>query len=325
MAVISQDARHLEVRDALPSPLGFIVVPAEAANRIVKQRPDGTSSKVTTRNSISLTSFLASFVAGSSTAVHDREEAGGAASPGGNTGSDEGRQAVADGPTTDVGAVGATAAGAAFINPTADAVPQKAIPAVNVVFLVDTLRLCRFAEPRPTTAALHMPSHRSDCKQTVSEATRDQRSLGLSEANTARALGRPLFESFGNSPKTEAGPRHSFDSFGDGRIKADSSSLTSVTGGGQRCSCMTGDEFLGVPQAPVLHAQFADVLLLCADGFEIPSHRALLAARCSFFEAKLTRTHWEAHGREKVSLAADTECELSLSSADGWEQLGAPE
>lgn len=297
MAVISQDARHLEVRDALFSPLGFIVVPAEAANRIVKQFRDGNLPRLANRNSLSFTSFLASFVAGSTRSAQEREDLGGTSSPIGSAAPDEGRQI--DGQVADASPRGSTAISAPAQSPTTDPLLPKAIPAVNIVFLVDTLRRCRFAETRSAPAASQAMGQQREGKQSVPQAWRDHRLLGLSDTSAARVATHPLFEGFGKRGADAAAAQFSF---GSGGAVEESSCLPSNPKPEPRCLCKTANESSAAARGPVLHASFADVLLLCADGFEILSHRALLAARCSFFEARLTRPHWEACRTDKVNL-----------------------
>ncbi|KAL8270431.1 hypothetical protein Esti_005660 [Eimeria stiedai] len=294
VAVISQDARHLEVRDALPSPLGFIVIPAEAANRIVKQPSEGSPVRLGSRNPVSLTSFLASFVMRSPPAVQNRGEGAGVYSSAGGTGSDDGRQAPTDGPgvSTEFVAGGAPAQ-------TPESSHQRAIPAVNVVFLVDTLRLCRFAVASVASSASQSSGpKRGLCEGPLLDKWEDSQ-LDSPAESTTRVAAWPVAEKRECSRKFEHGTNQLPGSIEDSLTNG--SKPESAPEPGERCSCKTGNFCSsGDPRAPALHPHFADVLLLCADGVEIPSHRALLAARCSFFEARLTRTHWRAQGNDKV-------------------------
>ncbi|KAL8428546.1 hypothetical protein Efla_003317 [Eimeria flavescens] len=293
VAVISQDARHLEVRDALPSPLGFIVVPAEAANRIVKQHPCETAGRLSSRNTLSLTSFLSSFVVGGAHAVQHRGEGANPTNPASGTGSDEGRQQ----PEADVHGASADVVPAAGPSQMPESFYQRAIPAVNIVFLVDTLRLCRFAEPSSAGPEPQITSQKWALHE-VLLGNREHSPPGRSEASTAGAGARSAADDW-DSIKSELGLKHSSDSSVDGLSASWQS--TSRLDLGRRCSCQRNIDCCSEEKpAPALHPHFADVLLLCADGVEIPSHRALLAARCSFFEAKLTRNHWEASGNDKV-------------------------
>ncbi|KAL8449330.1 hypothetical protein Emed_003211 [Eimeria media] len=296
VAVISQDARHLEVRDALPSPLGFIVVPAEAANKIVKQSSEEFPGRLGSRTPVSLTSFLASFVMRTPPALQNRVEGVGVNPSAGGTGSDDGRQAPTDGQ----GVSAELAAGGAPAQ-APESSHQRAVPAVNVVFLVDTLRLCRFAGAHVASSA----SQASGPKWGLYEEYSLNKSEDVQPENpaesTSRAAAWPLIEKRESSRNFELGAKHFLGSAEDNLTNG--SKLESAPEYGQRCSCKTGNfSSAGDSSAPALHPHFADVLLLCADGVEIPSHRALLAARCSFFEARLTRTHWEARGNDKVTI-----------------------
>ncbi|KAL8454421.1 hypothetical protein Emag_001448 [Eimeria magna] len=294
VAVISQDARHLEVRDALPSPLGFIVVPAEAANRIVKQSSEEFPGRLGSRNPVSLTSFLASFVMRTPPAIQNRAEGGGVNPSAGGTGSDDGRQAPTDGQgvSAELAAGGATAQ-------TPESSHQRAIPAVNVVFLVDTLRLCRFAGANVVSPASQTSGPTWSLHEEIFLNKREDIQPGNPAESTSRATAWPLIEKSESSRKSE-GSTKLFPSFIEDDL-TNGSKLESAPDNGQRCSCKTSNFCsVGDSSARALHPHFADVLLLCADGIEIPSHRALLAARCSFFEARLTRAHWEARGNGKV-------------------------
>ncbi|KAL8434757.1 hypothetical protein ACSSS7_002894 [Eimeria intestinalis] len=289
VAVISQDARHLEVRDALPSPLGFIVVPAEAANRIVKQPSEESPGRISSRNPVSLTSFLASFVMRGPPAIQNRGEAVGV-NPSGGTSSDDGRQAPAEGPgvSAEFSAGGSPA-------PTPESSHQRSIPAVNVVFLVDTLRLCRFAGADVASSA----SQTSGPRWGSYEGAFLDKRADIQLENPAEPTAMP--EKGESSRNFEPGTEHYLCSLED--TLTNGSKHETAPESGQRCSCKTGNFCsVGDSRAPALHPHFADVLLLCADGVEIPSHRALLAARCSFFEARLTRTCWEAQRNDKVRL-----------------------
>lgn len=288
IAVISQDARHVEVRDALPSPLGLIVVPAEAANRIVKQQPDGASGRVTSRNSLSLTSFLASFLSGSPAAASERDDLGGATTPPVQGGIEEFRSLAADGQLNEFPSAGGAAPLSAFALP--DNIYQRSIPAVNIVFLVDTLRVCRFVDTYPAH------DKKNDDEQVH---VRDQRLLGLADA--AGVVEEPFFDSLGDLHKSETSVLHQAAVFGDDFVSCAKDGSVPESRNDNLCTCGTASKHYGGCDVPGLHSQFSDVTLLCAGGCEIPSHRALLAARCSFFEAKLTRPHWEAQGPDKVS------------------------
>lgn len=298
LAVISQDARHLEVRDALPSPLGFIVVPAEAANRIVKQRPGDSPSRSASRNAVSLTSFLPWFLTGSASALQNTGDEAGATSSAGNAGSVESSQLTAEAPSVslDAAAGGSAITALASANSTAESFPNRAIPAVNIVFLVDTLRICRFAEPSPASLQSQVPGH---CETLVT--ARGKRLMGFPEVSTDGATAWPSFESFGSNRKPKTGINLSSAVVGESQLDGSKFDTRHQSEGGGRCWCRAPDTWgLESSHDQVLHPQFADVLLLCADGFEIPSHRALLAARCSFFAAKLTRSHWDARRTDKV-------------------------
>lgn len=305
MAVISQDARHLEVRDALPSPLGFIVVPAEAANRIVNQLPDDPPSRLSSQNTGSLTSFLASFLLGPST-IYIRGDTTAPTSSTGITASDDfGSSSLVDwsGASAGVASAGNVPSSSALSNSITENASSKPIPAVNIVFLVDTLRLCRFAEAGSPLGTLQQPGQKSGSHRRGQVVKRDQRPLGLTDTAAPRAEVRPPFEGSDDRHKTVVDAKHSPQAPEDRQLESGVSHLADESGCGRRCMCTTSDACnLRQSSAPVLHSQFADVLLLCADGVEISSHRALLAARCSFFEAKLTRSHWEAHQSGKVSL-----------------------
>lgn len=288
IAVISQDARHVEVRDALPSPLGLIVVPAEAANRIVKQQPDGVSGRIASRNSLSLTSFLASFLSGNPAATSERDDMGGATTPPVQGGMEEFRSLAADGQLNEFPLAGGAAPLSAFALP--DNTHQRSIPAVNIVFLVDTLRVCRFVDTYPAHGK------NNDDEQ---GHVRDQRLLGLADA--AGVVEEPFLHSLDDIHKSETSVLHQAAVFGDDCVSCAKDGSVSESRNDNLCTCGTASKHHGGCDVGGLHSQFSDVTLLCAGGCEIPSHRALLAARCSFFEAKLTRPHWEAQGPDKVS------------------------
>ncbi|XP_026192210.1 uncharacterized protein LOC34619767 [Cyclospora cayetanensis] len=308
IAVISQDARHLEVRDAIMSPLGLVVVPAEAANRIVKQSSNSSSGRLTSRNTVSLTSFLASFVVGNPTGftergAPDREENEGgssAASAGQGSRREESRQSAADMLVSDVSTAATPGIGASVNAATAETNSHRAIPAVNIVFLMDTLRVCRFAETRPATSASPLRSHQRDGRTGALQAGRDLHLLGFAGiATTGDTTGFPLGNP-DNGCTQGTGIAHETASVGGGHGTEKCSQSLFKSEEDMECSCKTATACLSASHTPVLHSQFADVVLLCANGVELLSHRALLAARCSFFEAKLTRPHWEGRGVEKV-------------------------
>ncbi|CDI74183.1 hypothetical protein, conserved [Eimeria praecox] len=289
VAIISQDARHLEVRDAFPSPLGLIVIPTEAANRIVRQQPDGIAGRMTSRNSVSLTSFLASFIAGSSTAASERDDLGGAAAPSGQGSADDARPLAVESQLTDPPLAEGMAALSAYTNTMHDSIPRRAVPAVNIVFVVDTLRVCRLVETRRA---------RGSWGHNGLQSVRDQRLPGLTDAATSPACEKLTCESSQSWEKNEM--KNGQQSAVLGGLPTGDRVTQSPPKGGNSCSCRTDSACLGDLPVPVLHSRFADVTLLCADGYEVESHRALLAARCPFFEARLTRPHWEAREADRV-------------------------
>lgn len=241
---------------------------------------------------MSLTSFLASFIAGSSSAAAERETQAGVTTPLGEGSPEDAQQFAAEVQLTESALAGSMTSAGAYTNGAQDSTCRRAVPAVNIVFLVDTLRLCRPAEARPVQG-----SWGHNCLQTMS----DQRLLGLTETATGEICEKRTCESSQRRTKNEKKREQRAAALGD---KARSDAVTqSASGftGGNTCLCRETDGCLGDPPTPVLHSHFADVTLLCADGFEVSSHRALLAARCSFFEAKLTRPHWEARGADKAS------------------------
>ncbi|CDJ49734.1 hypothetical protein, conserved [Eimeria brunetti] len=291
VAVISQDARHLEVRDALPSPLGLIVVPAEAANRIVKQQPDGTSGRISSRSNVSLTSFLASFIAGGPSAASERDDLSGVTTPPGQGNVEDFRPFASDSHQGEPPVAGGMTSLGANTNAAQDSIIRRAVPAVNIVFLVDTLRMCRLAEARL--------AHGSRGHNGLQQKS-DQRLLGLADAAISPTCEQPTCASShgwkNNGTKTQNEPAVVGALPTSGTVTQPDSDAN----GGSSCSCKQAGPCLGDPPTSVLHSHFADVTLLCADGVEVSSHRALLAARCSFFEAKLTRPHWEARDADKV-------------------------
>ena len=275
------------MRDALPSPLGLIVVPAEAANRIVKQQPDGVSGRMTSRSNISLTSFLASFIAGSSSGAPEREDLGGVTTPTGQGSVEDARRFAAESQVAEPPLAGATTS-VAYTNAMQDNAPRRPVPAVNIVFLVATLRVCRIAEAKPTQGSLD---------QSSLPPMRNQRLLGLADAASGAACDNLTHES---SQSWKEEKKREQQSAGGLPISDTLTQSPSDCKGSSSCSCGKASASLGDLPTPVLHSHFADVTLLCADGYEVSSHRALLAARCSFFEAKLTRPHWEAREADKV-------------------------
>ncbi|CDJ32700.1 LOW QUALITY PROTEIN: uncharacterized protein EMH_0047690 [Eimeria mitis] len=269
---------------------GLIVVPAEAANRIVKQQSGDVSGR-TSRSSISLTSFLASFIAGNPLAASERADQGVFAAPPvqGSGSVEDARPPAAENQLGESPSAGGMTSLGIQSNAVQDSIPRRAVPAVNIVFLVDTLRVCRLGEARRAEGSWGYNRLQPMC---------DQRLLGLADAATVATCEQPTYESAQGWKKNDTKSEQQSAAFGglptsDRVIQPDSD-----TRGGNSCSCIKANICLGDP--PVLHSHFTDVTLLCADGFEVASHRALLAARCSFFEAKLTRPHWEARKADKV-------------------------